>query len=273
MSSVIASNIPTSITIEKLNEFFSFCGKIRAINIIENNANFQKVEVKFESEKALSTALLLNDAELNGTQIKVEQLNSNDQSLPPAYSEVASGTGHLGDNKIQHSSSGDQDDDVMQEDKPKYAIMAQLLSHGYILSDKVVQKSIQLDKEKGYSSKFKSFLTSLDEKYIHSNEPESTANKSLAQAQGAVNDLQNSFQNSKYLSKLNDYMEKAANHPYGLKVHDFYKGFAKDVKDVHNEAKRLSELRTNNLSTDPTQQGISHPEASQQGSSETESKP
>lgn len=254
MSTVIVSNVPQSISNEKLHEFFSFCGKVKSINLIEKTEKTGKYEVQFELEKALHTALLLNEAELDSVPIQVEK-----SETPPDYAAVGNQNASFGgDNKIQSSvlASGDNKDadastvtgdseydDISQEEKPKYAIMAQLLASGYTLSDNLIQKGIDVDKEKGYTSKFKSFLTSLDEKYIHSNKPDSAAGKGISKAQSTFGDLAKSFNESGYQKKWNQYLEKASNHPYGVKVHDFYKNLAEDAKEVHLEAKRLSELK------------------------------
>ena len=44
-------------------------------------------------------------------------------------------------------------------------------------------------------------------------------------------------------STLANYFEQALNTPTGKKVRDFYAQGAKQAIDIHNEAKRLSELR------------------------------
>lgn len=224
MSSVIVSNVPTTVKIEKLQEFFSFCGDVKTINSLDNG----KYQVNFQSEKAESTALLLNEAEFEGSLIKVEK-----NSLP-SYDEVPNKPVNIGDNKKQTATGDVNYDDVDQEEKPKYAIMAQLLSQGYDISDQIIEKSISFDKQHGYSAQFKNFLTSLDEKYIHLQDPKSTSSKLL----GDFKD------NGKvFYGKLNKYFDKLSTNPYGMKIHDFYKTLAGDVKDVHEEAKRLSQLK------------------------------
>ncbi|EGV60924.1 Protein vip1 [Yamadazyma tenuis] len=228
MSSIIATNIPSTVTVEKLQEFFSFCGDVKSINPLGSG----KYEVNFKSEKALSTALLLNDAELEGSSIKVEE------NKLPTYEEVPDkkpedvGTS---DEKKSFTATGDHNyDDIEQEEKPKYAIMAQLLSQGYGISDQMIEKSISFDKEHGYSTRFKGFVKSLDEKYIHLQNPESKSSKLLGDLVG---------QGKVVYGKFNKYFEQLAENPYGAKVHDFYKNLAGDVKDVHLEAKRLNQLK------------------------------
>ncbi len=86
-------------------------------------------------------------------------------------------------------------------------------------------------------------MADLDAKYIHSSQPDSTANRGVKKAQSTLNDLTTSFNKSSYLSRLSQYFEKAANHPYGIKIHRFYESLGQDVREVHEEAKRLTELR------------------------------
>ena len=74
MSSVIASNIPSDVSPVKVREFFSFCGKITDLKPLDDNGKVKKYEVVFASPKAVSTALLLSDAELENTFIKVEEV-------------------------------------------------------------------------------------------------------------------------------------------------------------------------------------------------------
>lgn len=268
MSTVIVSKVPQTISDQKLHEFFSFCGIVKSINLIEKTDKLGKYEVQFELEKALNTALLLNEAELDGVPILVEKSDS-----PPDYSAAAyKNESYSGDNKIQSSAAATGDskdsdastitgdskyDDIAQEEKPKYAIMAQLLASGYTVSDNLIQKSIDVDKEKGYSSKFKNFLTSLDENYIHSNKPDSTASKGISKAQSTFGSFAKSFNESGYQKKLYHYYEKASNHPYGVKVHGFYKNLANDVRDVHLEAKRLSELKKEQEAEKKVEKGAS----------------
>ncbi|RLV91697.1 Protein vip1 [Spathaspora sp. JA1] len=222
MSKVIASNIPSSISSDKIKEFFSFCGTIDNIQSLLNNGEFKRVEITFASEKAVETALLLNDAEFGGSFIQVDPVHP--ISTPSSVAQTPS-----------VSRSGDNLEDVPQEEKPKYAIMAQLLSEGYLLSDKIIAKAIEVDKQRGISTQFRDFVVDLDKKYVHFHDPESTASKNLKLAQDQAQGL--------YESKLKHYLVAAANHPLGVKIHDFYKGVSSDVLDVHAEAKRLKELK------------------------------
>ncbi|GEQ68069.1 hypothetical protein JCM33374_g1735 [Metschnikowia sp. JCM 33374] len=250
MSAVTVSNVSKAVDLYKLQEFFSFCGNVSSINEIDTDAKgFKTYQINFTSEKAIDTALLLNDAELESVPVKVTK------STLPTYEEAAkSGAKETSDNKIQTESekattTGDNSyDDISQEEKPKSAILAQLLASGYKVSDDLIDKAIKFDGEKGISSKFKSFLTGLDSKYLHTQDPESAAGKNLNKAQNQLSSLTSSVQNSSYSQKLQHYFEKASSSPYGAKVHDFYKQVSKEVADVHKEATRLLEIKKSNAS-------------------------
>lgn len=237
--SILASNIPESVSQDKVEEFFSFCGKIDRVEKYQLSAQKgeQVFQVFFANESAVSTALLLNGAELGGSQVKVLRFNDgrNPSAIdPPAYDEPlvskqsklnpVEGPSDSAKNLI-NSQVGNSDGDIDQESKPKSAIFAEYLSNGYIIGDSLIDRAINYDKENGYSEKFKKFLNDLDSKY----------------------NLQNKQQelNSKYKisENLNKYFEKALNTDVGHKLHGFYTNVVSDSKDIHNEAKRLAELK------------------------------
>ena len=256
MAAVIASNIPATVSKEKLSEFFSFAGKIDSVTPVSGSTGqLPSYKIAFASEKALQTALLLNGAELDGNPITVEKSSS--ESLPE-YKDVVSNKEVDSAEKATHT--GDEEyDDVPQEEKPKYAIMAQLLASGYAVSDQLIDKAIATDKDKGYSNKFLSFLDKLDSKYVHSKEPESTTSQSVQTASDKLTLWSNAFNKSSYKQKLDHYYISAANSKYGKLVHNFYKSLAKDALDVHEEARRLADLkksqRTEAAVTDSTAAG------------------
>lgn len=241
MSSVTVSHVSREVSVSELQEFFSFCGALESVNQVESSdAAFLAYQLNFAQEKALETALLLNDAELKGVPVKVEEV------LPPSYDSYPS-LG-AGDHKVQLNTdakpTGDRRyDDIAQEEKPKSAILAQLLAAGYKVSDDLISKAISVDRRNGYSNKFVSFLTDLDSKYLHLQDPESATARNLSRAQSLLSLLSNQVQSSSYLQKLQNYFERSLNSPYGIKVHDFYRLLSKEVADVHNEAKRLVELQ------------------------------
>ncbi|CAX41789.1 conserved hypothetical protein [Candida dubliniensis CD36] len=248
MSSVIASNIPSDVSPAKVKEFFSFCGKITDLKPLGDNGKVKKYEVVFASPKAVSTALLLSDAELENSFIKVEEvpeITEGETGLAPeqggAAAAAAATTTTAKDIKEEAVLTGDKTyDEVDQEEKPKYAIFAQLLADGYVISDQVIAKGIEFDKKNGVSSRFNDFIAELDKKYVHSHDPKSTVNQQLQRAQA-------SYEKSGIDQKLRKYFEDAAKSPLGLKIHEYYKSFAKDVADVHQEAVRLANIKKREL--------------------------
>lgn len=230
--SVLASNIPSTVSSEEVSTFFSFCGDVKSIK----SAGSGSYIVNFVNEKAVSTALLLDEADFKGSKINVKQY---DEALP-TYDDVE-GKKDVSEKELTEKKSvtktGDINyDDIDQEEKPKYAIMAQLLAQGYDIGDSVIDKSIKFDKEHGYSQKFKEFVLKLDKNSVQLQNPESTASKFL-------NDIKVSGDSYFKKLQLNKYFQKVSNHPVGTKIHDFYTTLINDAKDVHEEAKRLKTLK------------------------------
>ena len=62
------------------------------------------------------------------------------------------------------SGSTEDHEDIAQEDKPRSRIMAEYLAHGYVLSDNVVQRALQLDQQHGISSRFTTTLQQFDQR-------------------------------------------------------------------------------------------------------------
>lgn len=253
--SVIASNIPSQTSPAKVSEFFSFCGKVSDLVPLEDNGKTKKYQVVFASPKAVSTALLLNDAELENSFIKVEEdleITDGAKGLAPQQGGAgaaeqqkdaikdtlgvavgAGGTATGGGAENDSIKTGDKTyDDVEQEEKPKYAILAQLLADGYVLSDPIIERGLEFDKKNGVSQRFQSFISALDKKYVHSQDPESTVNQQLQKAQSTFAS-----------SGLQKYFDSAVNSPLGQRIHKYYQSLAGDVKDVHEEAVRLAKIK------------------------------
>lgn len=85
----------------------------------------------------------LNGGTLDGSQLSV--------TLPGSSASLSNPT----DDSTNTNSLG-------QEDKPRTAIVAEYLAHGYALSDDITKRAIELDSKHGLSTRFKSYLSSLD---------------------------------------------------------------------------------------------------------------
>ncbi|ANZ75099.1 BA75_02178T0 [Komagataella pastoris] len=245
MSVVIASQIPFQVDESEIEKFFQFCGKIKSLEIeltIDAHDNkFKKAIVEFESKAAVSTAILLNGAELGGKPITVTA--ASDDSEEPVLKTVPGDDGDdenvgvvVSDNNVSGSDGIDPDSDAPQELKPKAAIVAQYLSQGYVLSDSLIEKAIDFDKQHGISQQFNDFLNNVDKRY-HVQE------KTSEQIHEADTKLGIEEKLEKGKHTLASYIDKFKKDPYGSRIHKFYLGVITDAKQIHEEAKRLAELR------------------------------
>jgi len=225
-TTVHVSNISHETTQKEVRDFFSFCGKITNLVLTPSSSDPEatlSATVTYEREPAAKTALLLDGTKLGTNPVHVEATHSID--------ELAQG----------HLARGDADQDpakdtVQQEDKPKTAILAEYLSHGYVIGDSALQKGIEVDSKHGISSRFLSTLNSalqaVDSRVHATNTARSvdTQYHVSDRALGAKNTLQT-------------YFERALGTPTGQRVRTFYEQGGKSLMDIHNEAKRLAELR------------------------------
>lgn len=221
MPSVIVSKVNPLVSTEKIKELFSFCGAIENVTQLAPD----QFEVLFQLTKALETALLLNEAELEDSVISV----STKDSFPEKDTLALS----LG------AQAYPENEDINQEEKPKLAVLAQLLASGYKISDSLIEKAIAFDKEKGLSQSFLAFINDLDAKYIHTQDPESTALKNMEKANAALGDITSRLNTFANLRDVQNYLDKAAASSSGLKIHQFYKNVTQEIMEVHQEANRL----------------------------------
>jgi hypothetical protein len=110
--------------------------------------------------------------------------------------------------------------------------MAEYLAAGYNIADSVLQKAIEFDKQHQFTSKFASYLQNIlqtVESKVHVAEKAKQADSSLHLTEKAKG--------------LARYFEKAFETGAGQKVREFYQTSEKQALDIHNEAKRLAELK------------------------------
>lgn len=122
--------------------------------------------------------------------------------------------------------------DIAQEDKPRSRIVAEYLAHGYTISDSALQKAIALDNKHGISARFTSALGNFDQKYKATDKA-----KNVDASYGVTNRAMQGWRG------LNSYFEKALDTPTGQRVRAFYVQGDKQVRDIHNEARRLANLK------------------------------
>jgi len=214
-STVHVKNISSQTSEQDVKEFFSFCGKIATIEITPSGET-QNATVTFEKETAAKTALLLDNTQLGTSHV-----------------QVTSATGSNDDDGSHYTTNTQRDtDEITQEEKPRTRIIAEYLAHGYVIGDQATQRAIDLDKKHGVSSRFLTTLQNIDQKYHATDKA-----KSVDQSYGV------SSKTNSLLSGLTSYYEKAAGTPTGQKLVNFYTQSVSQVQDIHNEARRLAELK------------------------------
>ncbi|KAE8380680.1 hypothetical protein BDV26DRAFT_256799 [Aspergillus bertholletiae] len=222
-STVHVSGIAPTTSEKEVQDFFSFCGKITAISVtpVSGEPDAPKsATVTFEKEAAAKTALLLDQTQLGGSPVHVQAA----QTLDDIAGSQAASAGEARDENSH---------EIAQEDKPKSRIFAEYLAHGYALSDNAIQKAITLDQKHGFSNRFTSALTNFDQKY-HATD----------RARGIDESYKLSNKAATGWHGLHSYFEKALGTPSGQKLRDFYVQTDKQVRDIHNEARRLADLKS-----------------------------
>ncbi|KAH8170340.1 RNA recognition motif domain-containing protein [Sarocladium implicatum] len=215
-STVRVSNISGSTTDGEIRDFFSFCGKIADIKVTTEGET-KSADVTFEKETAKKTALLLNNTQLGSEHIS-----------------VTSATGDNDDDGSHFTKNVERDsDEITQEEKPRARILAEYLAHGYVIGDATLQRAIELDSKHGVSSRFFNTLQGFDSK-LHATDRAKATDQTYGITQRA----------NSLLTGLGSYFEKASNTPTGQKIVQFYTDSSKQVQDIHAEARRLANLKT-----------------------------
>ena len=125
-----------------------------------------------------------------------------------------------------------EEHELEQEEKPRSRIVAEYLASGYKLTDTALNRAIQLDNAHGISSRFTAALTNFDSKYKATDRA-----KGLDQSYGITD------KGTKAWAGLNSYFVKALDTGAGQRLAAFYTQTDKQVRDIHNEAKRLADLK------------------------------
>jgi len=214
-TTVHVKNIAAATGDAEVKDFFSFCGKINDIKVTTEGET-KSAEVTFEKETAMKTALLLNNTQLG-----------------PNHITVTSATGDSEDDGSHFARQGNSNDEITQEMKPRTRILAEYLAQGYVVGDATIQRAIELDQKHGVSSRFLNTLQDLDKKY-QATDRAKTADQSYGISQRANN----------FFSGLSSYFEKASNTPTGKKIAQFYLDGSRQVQDIHSEARRLADMKT-----------------------------
>jgi len=214
--SVNVTGFSTSTNEARLHEFFTFCGKINSIDFHDKSA-----DIHFVKPSAAKTALMLNGGDLDGATLT-----------------VTSDTDHEGvqvDDQEKHTPPE-------QSDKPRAGIAAEYLAKGYMLSDDILKHAIEIDNKQGISRSFLSYIQSLDSSIGQRTlGPDQTVSKKMQETATSITNQAKAVDEQKGISKaVRDYYEKALASPFGQRVLAFYTSTSKEVRDIHEEARRIA---------------------------------
>lgn len=186
-------------------------GKIKDLKVSRSGSEpdaSKSATVTFEKETAAKTALLLDNTQLGRVQVRV---------MAPKE------TGEAETKEVE---------EIPQEEKPRARILAEYLAHGYCISDQVIARGIDLDKQHGISTRFLKALQDFDHKY-HATEK----TKAMDDKYKVTERAQSTW------NGLSSYFDKTMNTPTGRQLRTFYEQGHKQVMDVHNEARHLANLK------------------------------
>lgn len=221
---VRVSGLASTTTKDTLEHFFSFCGKIAGIE----GPSDGKADISFAKESAAKTALLLSGGNLEGATIEV----TSDDVEPPKVAQQAHAPSPAAATSAEH-------EPLNQEDKPRSAIVAEILAEGYTLSDSVVQKAIEADKQYGISQRFLSFFNPLRERVGTQAAPTIQRAETKARELDEKHGLSLKAHAGWIIGEK--YYFAALNSSIGQKVNSFYTTVAKEIQDIRDEAKRIAE--------------------------------
>ncbi|KAF8349239.1 hypothetical protein F5887DRAFT_483786 [Amanita rubescens] len=219
---VKVSGISPNTTEKHLADFFSFCGKIASMEHKGPDAT-----IHFEKVSAAKTALMLNGGSLDGSALQVTAEGPH----PDEEEEAAKPTA---DKENQHPD---------QHEKPRAAIAAEYLAHGYKLADHTMQSMIDFDAKQGISKRFLNYIQTLDTKVGEKalGRQQTISGKVQATVESARQQAR-AIDEQKGISKVaNDYYARALASPWGQKVKIFYTSTSKQVHDIHEEARRIAD--------------------------------
>ncbi|KAJ7644298.1 hypothetical protein FB45DRAFT_897473 [Roridomyces roridus] len=208
---VHVANIAESTKEEHVKSFFEFCGKINEIEFTPPTA-----KIHFEKSSAAKTALMLHTGTLDGNALTVT-------------SEVD----HQDD-----AHDADATHPIDQSDKPRAGIAAEYLAKGYVLSDQILNRAIEMDNKQGISKRFLTYIQSVDTTVgSKALGPDKTISGKVTET---IQQVRAVDEQKGYSKSAQEYYSWALSSPFGSRVRDFYTQTSKQALDIHEEAKRIA---------------------------------
>jgi len=181
-ASIIVKNVPVSAdpensTTKQLNDFFSFCGAINSLSLVEDETEPNAVSalITFENVSAARTALLLNHTVLHERVITVE--------LAP-YNLGA---------PAQSNQSSVVADNAPAPVVPQASAINQLLAQGYVLGLGALEKAQHYDEEHQITSQLNEMSKSIEGK-VSAIDQEYQISEKIQNAAQQINDLDQHYQ-------------------------------------------------------------------------------
>ncbi|KAF9290097.1 hypothetical protein BGZ68_007933 [Mortierella alpina] len=208
-SLIHVSNISAAASEKTVKDFFLFCGKIIEFEL-QKEGDRQVALVLFEKESAAKTACMLTNAMIVDSTITVK----------PYFEE-----------------SADAEDHSAQENKPKVTILAEILAAGYVLTDNIIEKGLEVDSKYGFYGKIQAYVEAaknqaktLDEKY------QVTAKATEIDHKYHVQDRVNAA-----VGQGIDYSNQALHTTPGQRVVGVASQVKEQIAAVHYEARRIAD--------------------------------
>lgn len=133
--------------------------------------------------------------------------------------------------------------DLPQEHKPRSQIMAEILSHGYVLGDQAAQKSLEFDSNTGISATFKNFFNSVQKKTSELDQQYHVSEK-VKEVDGKYKVSETTNSTTKGISSsVTSFFNQVAAHPYAQKAQSYLSAPLNSVSDIHAEARRMANQR------------------------------
>jgi hypothetical protein len=137
--------LSSSSTETSVREFFSFCGDIKLLHLYPsvNNADEQEAVILFESEAGSSTAILLDNAVVDGNRIKVEMFPE---------SPISGAAGEKGGKRSPTGS---------ETSRTSKGMMSDIMSEGKSMASDTWKSAKEVDKKYEISDKMKGAATTV----------------------------------------------------------------------------------------------------------------
>ena len=192
---VIVTGIASRTDEETLRDFFAFCGEISALHLYtasgSSPAGAKEAIVRFESEAAANTACLLNNAVIDGANVRVELFPMPDEAAPRS-SASASGSAASSSARSTARSGGSS--------SSLSSIWNNISTTSLALASTVATKVKQVDAQYGVSEKVttgasaawqhsKKVAADIDEKYKVQEKAAAAASKAKSAASSAASSV------------------------------------------------------------------------------------